>query len=243
MGTRPKGREFCSTRTTRSGTTPLSVSLLFPSESVALTLSTVTGDTHASWLLENNLDTVLEGTKFANTTLGPNAVDTNYKRGQLVEFGGTAVSSSGWGASWLNSKNATDRAATGLVANSGSLFWSEGFCESDCGTTRAHSYSSDYVQTEDTWPLRSPTPTLPPSSTVSPITRSRGQTTELLWLSSPSPRVRTRFNGKRKPCSLCRLHPNLLEFLQALQGPSRCCQAWKLESQVLLERSEVFRDR
>ncbi|KAJ9093940.1 hypothetical protein QFC20_007026 [Naganishia adeliensis] len=87
----------------------------------------VTGDTHASWLLENNLDTVLEGTTFANTTLGPNPVNTDYKRGQLVEFGGTAVSSGGWGASWLNSKNATDRAATGLVANSGSLFWSEGF--------------------------------------------------------------------------------------------------------------------
>lgn len=98
----------------------------------------MTGDTHASWLLENNLDTVLEGTKFANTTLGPNPINKSYKRGQLVEFGGTAVSSNGWGASWLNSKNATERAATGLVANSGSLFWSEGFCESDSrGTTFA----------------------------------------------------------------------------------------------------------
>ncbi|KAJ9115429.1 hypothetical protein QFC22_005186 [Naganishia vaughanmartiniae] len=87
----------------------------------------VTGDTHASWLLENTLETVLEGTKLANTTLRANPVDTNYKRGQLVEFGGTAVSSGGWGATWLNEKNATSRAATGLVADSGSLFWSEGF--------------------------------------------------------------------------------------------------------------------
>jgi alkaline phosphatase D len=81
--------------------------------------------------MESNLDTVLEGSKFANTTLGPNPIDTNYKRGQLVEFGGTAVSSNGWGASWLNEKNATASAATGLVANSGSLFWSEGFCKFD----------------------------------------------------------------------------------------------------------------
>ena len=79
------------------------------------------------------MDTVLEGTKLANTTLGTNPVDTKYKRGQLVEFGGTAVSSGGWGASWLNEKNATSRAATGLVANSGSLFWSEGFCKSTLG--------------------------------------------------------------------------------------------------------------
>lgn len=95
-----------------------------------LTASLVTGDTHASWLLENNLDTVLEGSKLANTTLGTNPIGTTYKRGQLVEFGGTAVSSNGWGNIWLNEKNATSRAATGLVQNSGSLFWSEGFCES-----------------------------------------------------------------------------------------------------------------
>jgi alkaline phosphatase D len=99
-------------------------------------LPAVTGDTHASWLLENNLNTVLEGTKLANTTLGANLIDTNYKRGQLVEFGGTAVSSSGWGNTWLNEKNATSRAATGLVQNSGSLFWSEGFCESPTSQER-----------------------------------------------------------------------------------------------------------
>lgn len=39
----------------------------------------------------------------------------------------SAVSSSGWGSSWLNERNATSRAATQLVQNSGSLVWSEGF--------------------------------------------------------------------------------------------------------------------
>ncbi|KAJ9102982.1 hypothetical protein QFC19_004539 [Naganishia cerealis] len=105
----------------------------------------VTGDTHASWLLENNLNTVLEGTKFANTTLGSNPTDTKYKRGQLVEFGGTAVSSGGWGASWLNEKNATSRAATGLVADSGSLFWSEGFCESGWDNVATMGLTSDRI--------------------------------------------------------------------------------------------------
>lgn len=39
----------------------------------------------------------------------------------------SAVSSGGWGASWLNEKNATAMAASKLVQNSGSLLWSEGF--------------------------------------------------------------------------------------------------------------------
>ena len=102
----------------------------------------VTGDTHASWLLENNLQTVLEGTKLANLTLGDNPVGTEYKRGQLVEFGGTAVSSNGWGNTWLNEKNATSRAATGLVQNSGSLFWSEGFCKSSILVLRKYVLTS-----------------------------------------------------------------------------------------------------
>lgn len=50
----------------------------------------VTGDTHASWLFENNLDTVLVGTSSANTTLPkqPNSTVAKYKRGQIVEYAG-----------------------------------------------------------------------------------------------------------------------------------------------------------
>lgn len=144
MGTRHRGRGSCSTHTTSSGTTLSLVGLDICKHAMHTdTRYPVTGDTHASWLMESNLDTVLEGSKFANTTLGPNPINTNYKRGQLVEFGGTAVSSSGWGASWLNEKNATASAATGLVANSGSLFWSEGFCKfdgPDCIRAQAHLY-------------------------------------------------------------------------------------------------------
>lgn len=100
----------------------------------------VTGDTHASWLFENNLNNVLVGTNQANSTLAYNGTAAGYKRGQIVEFAGSAVSSNGWGASWLNEKNSTASAASKLVQNSGSLFWSEGFCE--------YSRLSDYCSTD-----------------------------------------------------------------------------------------------
>lgn len=88
----------------------------------------VTGDTHAFWTLENNKASVLQGSKDPSTTL--NSLDPNkgYQRGQLVEFGGSAVSSNGWGAKWLNADNAT-ASAQNMTNAAGSLLYSEGFCE------------------------------------------------------------------------------------------------------------------
>jgi alkaline phosphatase D len=90
----------------------------------------VTGDTHSSWLHEIERGNVLAGSTNVSDTLA-HALDVSpgYKRGRIVEFGGTAVSSNGWGATWKNSANATERAAKQLVQNSGSLLYSEGFCE------------------------------------------------------------------------------------------------------------------
>jgi hypothetical protein len=90
----------------------------------------VTGDTHSSWLHEIERGNVLAGSTNVSDTLA-HALDASpgYKRGRIVEFGGTAVSSNGWGATWKNSANATERAAKQLVQNSGSLLYSEGFCE------------------------------------------------------------------------------------------------------------------
>ncbi|KAG7566918.1 hypothetical protein FFLO_01297 [Filobasidium floriforme] len=88
----------------------------------------VTGDTHSSWLHEIERGNVLAGSTNVSDTLA-HALDASpgYKRGRIVEFGGTAVSSNGWGATWKNSANATERAAKQLVQNSGSLLYSEGF--------------------------------------------------------------------------------------------------------------------
>jgi len=89
----------------------------------------VTGDTHSWWLHEVERDNVLAGSMDVRSTLGDTVdASSGYKRGRMVEFGGSAVSSNGWGATWLNSANATTRAAQ-LVENSGSLVYSEGFCE------------------------------------------------------------------------------------------------------------------
>ncbi|WVR08378.1 hypothetical protein IAU60_005433 [Kwoniella sp. DSM 27419] len=87
-----------------------------------------TGDTHASWLFENNLETVLQGSNDSATLkeLTPSADD--YQRGTVVEFGGTAVSSSGWGASWGSYDNATVGAQR-MVENNPTLLYSEGFRE------------------------------------------------------------------------------------------------------------------
>lgn len=86
-----------------------------------------TGDTHANWLLENNLDTVLKGTLASNTLKQRSVQQAEYVRGQLVEYGGTAVSSSGWGSSFGNEPNATAMGATGLVRDNGGLLWAEGY--------------------------------------------------------------------------------------------------------------------
>jgi len=94
----------------------------------------VVGDTHSFWLHEIERGNVLAGSTDVRDTL-QHELDTSagYKRGRIVEFGGTAVSSNGWGSVWRNSANATERAASQLVQNSGSLLYSEGFCESARG--------------------------------------------------------------------------------------------------------------
>lgn len=86
----------------------------------------ITGDTHINWLFENNKDNILVGTDDFSTLKVANSSD-DYVRGQLVEFGGTAVSSSGWGAQYLNEANATSIAARALVRESPGLLWTEGF--------------------------------------------------------------------------------------------------------------------
>jgi alkaline phosphatase D len=89
----------------------------------------VTGDTHANWVFENNLDNVLKGSKDTDSLKPVQAKTATYQRGQIVEFGGTAVSSNGWGNGFLNERNATEKGAAGLVRDSAGLLWSEGFCE------------------------------------------------------------------------------------------------------------------
>ncbi len=89
----------------------------------------VTGDTHANWLFENNLDSVLIGTNQTSTLKQVQSTSASYQRGQIVEFGGTAVSSNGWGSSMVSERNATAKAGTGLVKDTAGLLWTEGFCE------------------------------------------------------------------------------------------------------------------
>lgn len=100
-----------------------------------------TGDTHSSWVHEIERGSVLAGSTDVRSTLAqPLDVSPGNKRGRIVEFGGSAVSSNGWGATWRNSANATERAASQLVQNSGSLLYSEGFCESASGAPDSRSF-------------------------------------------------------------------------------------------------------
>lgn len=63
------------------------------------------------------------------STLNHIRTTTNSKQqGQIIEFGGTAVSSTGWGNGFLNGPNATIYAQRGVEQNP-SLLYSEGFCE------------------------------------------------------------------------------------------------------------------
>jgi alkaline phosphatase D len=88
----------------------------------------VTGDTHANWLFENNLETTLQGGNDSTTVKDISTTGNTYQRGTVVEFGGTAVSSNGWGNSWGSYDNATI-GATRMVQNNPSLLYSEGWCE------------------------------------------------------------------------------------------------------------------
>ena len=85
------------------------------------------GDSHANWLFENRGDTVLTGTIEGTSLTNIATNKTSYVRGQVVEFAGTAVSSSGYGYGFKTYENATAIAATGLVRDNAGLLWTEGF--------------------------------------------------------------------------------------------------------------------
>jgi alkaline phosphatase D len=89
-----------------------------------------TGDTHAFWLFENNLETTLAGSNDTAPLVQVATTKNEYKRGQVVEYGGTAVSSNGWGSSWGSAANAT-KGAQGIVENNAAILFSEGFRESN----------------------------------------------------------------------------------------------------------------
>jgi alkaline phosphatase D len=86
----------------------------------------VTGDTHANWLFENNLETTLQGTNDTATLKTIATTENEYQRGTIVEFGGTAVSSNGWGNSWGSYENHTV-GAKAMVENNPTLLYSDAF--------------------------------------------------------------------------------------------------------------------
>ena len=88
----------------------------------------VTGDTHAAWLNEISFETTVQGSKNPNDTT-PISLDGNsYQKGTIIEYGGSSVSSNGWGASLSDIANATAHAQQVADSTSGLLF-SEGYCE------------------------------------------------------------------------------------------------------------------
>jgi alkaline phosphatase D len=89
----------------------------------------VTGDTHANWLFENNLETTLQGSNDTSTLRVIKTTENSYQRGTVVEFGGTAVSSSGWGNSWGSYENSTV-GAKAMVENNPTLLYADGFSKS-----------------------------------------------------------------------------------------------------------------
>ena len=89
----------------------------------------VTGDTHANWLFENNLETTLQGSNDTSTLKTIETTTNEYQRGTIVEFGGTAVSSSGWGNSWGSYENSTV-GAKAMVENNPTLLYADGFSKS-----------------------------------------------------------------------------------------------------------------
>jgi alkaline phosphatase D len=88
-----------------------------------------TGDTHANWLFENSLETTLQGSNDTATLRSITTTTNSYQRGTVVEYGGTAVSSSGWGNSWGSYENSTVGARR-MVENNPTLLYSDAFRES-----------------------------------------------------------------------------------------------------------------
>jgi alkaline phosphatase D len=92
-------------------------------------IAVFTGDTHANWLFENSLETTLQGTNDTYSLKNVVTSGNRYQPGTLVEYGGTAVSSTGWGLSLGSVENATI-AAEGMVKGNPSLLFTEGYRES-----------------------------------------------------------------------------------------------------------------
>lgn len=86
----------------------------------------VTGDTHANWLFENNIDTTLQGSNDTSTLKNISTTENAYERGTVVEFGGTAVSSNGWGNSWDSYEDHLT-GAKAMVENNPTLLYADGY--------------------------------------------------------------------------------------------------------------------
>lgn len=88
-----------------------------------------TGDTHANWLFEINKNTVLQGTNDTSTVKNTSTTTNSYQPGTVVEYGGTAVSSNGWGNSWGSYENSTVGAKR-MVENNPSLLYADAYRKS-----------------------------------------------------------------------------------------------------------------
>lgn len=86
----------------------------------------MTGDTHANWLLENSLQSTLQGSSDITKLKSAASKSNGYTRGQVVEYGGNAVSSNGWGNSWGSYQNSTVPAKR-MVENNPSLLYADGY--------------------------------------------------------------------------------------------------------------------
>lgn len=85
-----------------------------------------TGDTHANWLFENSLKTTLQATNLTSTLNNISTTTNSYQPGTVVEYGGTAVSSNGWGNSWGSYENSTVGARR-MVENNPSLLYADAY--------------------------------------------------------------------------------------------------------------------
>jgi len=89
----------------------------------------LTGDTHATWMLEVNKDNTLLGPKqdARSPAVAKKSNDREALRGQIVEFGVGAVTSAGWG-DWMGSEaEATQARGIPLVNEAGGLLYAEGW--------------------------------------------------------------------------------------------------------------------
>lgn len=88
-----------------------------------------TGDTHANWLFENSLASTLQGTNDTSTIKNVTTTTNSYQPGTIVEYGGTAVSSSGWGNNWGSYDNSTVGAKR-MVQNNPTLLYADAYRKS-----------------------------------------------------------------------------------------------------------------